>query len=211
MSDVPAFPAPDPATRLQAPGPPENARRRRSRKWFPALLLIVTIAAAAALFSEGTRRATDAAESLVRISGGCRVPITLQRTGTYSVYVEPGPVPMPESAECTNAGHAMTNPHGFPVFGFAVATPDGVERRVEEVKSGRRYDLGRRSGVLTSRFEGRAGETLIVGVVADSTDVAISIGDDVLAQRTPWRVATGAVLAVGLLLSALAVRAAARR
>lgn len=175
------------------------------------VLLVVTFAAVGALFGQGTRSATEAAAAMVRISAGCRVPITLRETGTYSVYVEEGPVPMPANADCTNAGRAMTKPHSFPIFGFALATPDGVERTVREVQPNRRYDLGRYSGQLTSRFEGRAGETLIVGVVADSTEVAIAIGDDVLARRRPWRIAAGVVLAVGLVLTLLAFRVGARR
>ena len=167
--------------------------------------------AVGALFGQGTRSARDAAAGMVRISAGCRVPVTLRQTGTYSVYVEAGPVPMPDDADCTNAGRTMANPHGFPVYGFALATPDGVERAVREVHPNRRYDLGSFSGLLTSRFEGRAGETLIVGVVADSPDVAIAIGDDVLAKRRPWRIASGVVLAVGLLLTALSFRVGARR
>lgn len=210
MSDVPAFPAPDPASRCE-PTALEVPRPRRRRGWFAVIVLVLTLVVVGGLFSEGTRRAEDAARGMVRISAGCRVPITLRHTGTYSVYVEAGPVPMPENAQCTNAGRAMNNPHSFPVFGFALATPDGVEREITEVRSGRRYDLGRNSGVLTARFEGRANETLIVGVVADSPDVAIAIGDDVLGKRTPWRVASGVVLALGLLLTALAIRAGARR
>ena len=209
MSDVPSFPAPDPSTRHDPPINPNP--RRRPRRWFAFVLLVVTFVAVGALFSQGTRSATESAAGMVRISAGCRVPITLRETGTYSVYVEAGPVPMPDDADCTNAGRAMTNPHGFPVFGFALATPDGVERAVREVQPNRRYDLGRYSGLLTSRFEGRAGETLIVGVVADSADVAIAIGDDVLAQRRPWRIASGVVLAVGILLTVLSFRVGARR
>lgn len=217
MSDVPSFPAPDPSTRrepvasLSATPPTPSPRRRLGRRWLALLLLVLTLSAAGALFSEGTRRATDSAEGMVRISAGCRVPITLRHTGTYHVYVEEGPVPMPDDADCSNAGRTMSNPHGFPVFGFALATPDGVERAVREVRPNRRYDLGKRSGLLTSRFEGRAGETLIVGVVADSADVAIAIGDNVLQKRTPWRVASGVVLAIGLFLVALSFRVGARR
>lgn len=210
MSDVPSFPAPDPATRRETPAAPQTRRRSR-RRWFGLLLLVVTFVAVGALFSEGTRRAADAADDMVRISAGCRVPITLRKTGTYSVYVEEGPVPMPDGADCTNAGRSMANPHSFPVYGFAIATPDGVERVAREVQPSRRYDLGSRSGLLTARFEGRAGETLIVGVVADSPDVAIAIGEDVLAKRKPWRIASGVVLAIGLALAALSFRAGARR
>jgi hypothetical protein len=169
------------------------------------------LGAAAALFSEGTRRASDAAEAMVRVSAGCRVPITLRATGDFFVYIEEGPVPMPDSADCTNAGMAMSNPHGLPMVGFAVATPDGVERRVEEVRPNRRYDLGRNEGLLTSRFAGRTGETVIVGLVADSPDVAIAIGEDVFSTRTPWRIAAGVVLALGLLLFGGLVRVAAKR
>lgn len=210
MSDVPSFAAPDPSTRRHPPevSPP---RRRARRHWASVVILVMTFVAVGALFAQGTRSATDAAAGLVRISAGCRVPITLRETGTYSVYVEAGPVPMPGEADCSNAGHAMTNPHGFPAFGFALATPDGVERVAREVRSNRRYDLGPHSGLLTARFEGRAGETLIVGVVADSTDVAIAIGEDVLANRRPWRLASGIVLVVGLFLVGLSLRVGVRR
>lgn len=174
-------------------------------------MLVVTVAAAAALFSEGTRRAGDVAAGMVRISAGCRVPVTLRDTGDFFVYVEEGPVPMPESANCTNAGLSMTNPHGIPMIGFAVATPDGVERPIVEVRPNRRYDLGRNDGLLTSRFAGRAGETVIVGLVADSPDVAIAIGENVFSVRTPWRIAAGIVLAFGLLLTAALIRVGAKR
>jgi hypothetical protein len=213
MSDVPAFPAPDPDTRWQPPASssPVTPTPRRRRRWFAVGLLIVTLSAAAALFSEGTRRASEAAAAMVRVSAGCRVPITLNETGDFFVYIEEGPVPMPDTADCTNAGMAMSNPHGIPMVGFAVATPDGVERRVDEVRPNRRYDLGRNDGLLTSRFAGRSGETVIVGLVADSPDVAIAIGENVFSTRTPWRIAAGVVLAVGLLLFGGLVRAAARR
>jgi hypothetical protein len=148
---------------------------------------------------------------MVRVSAGCRVPVTLRETGDFFVYVEEGPVPMPDSADCSNAGMAMSNPHGLPMIGFAVATPDGVERRVVEVRPNRRYDLGRNEGLLTSRFAGRMGETVIVGLVADSPDVAIAIGEDVFSMRTPWRIAAGVVLALGLLLLGGVVRVAAKR
>ena len=174
-------------------------------------MLVVTFAAAGALFSEGTRRASDAASGMVRISAGCRVPVTLRDTGDFFVYVEEGPVPMPDAANCTNAGLSMTNPHGIPMIGFAVATPDGIERPVIEVRPNRRYDLGRNDGLLTSRFAGRAGETVIVGLVADSPDVAIAIGENVFSLRTPWRIAAGVVLAIGLLLTAGLFRAGAKR
>jgi hypothetical protein len=82
---------------------------------------------------------------------------------------------------------------------------------VVEVEPNRRYDLGRNEGLLTSRFAGRRGETVIVGVVADSPDVAIAIGENVFSVRTPWRVAAGVVLALGLLLSAMTFRVAAKR
>jgi hypothetical protein len=211
MSDVPAFPAPDPATRFEPPASGTRVRSPRRGRWFGLVMLVVTLGVVGVLFSEGTRRASDAADAMVRISAGCRVPVTLRETGTYSVYVEAGPVPMPDNADCTNAGRTMTNPHGFPTFGFALATLDGVERAVSEVNPNRRYDLGRRSGLLTARFEARAGETLIVGVVADSSDIAIAIGEDVFAARTPWRIASGVVLALGVVLSVLVFRAAARR
>lgn len=210
MSDVPAFPAPDPASRWQSPSAQPRTRRRH-RRWFSLVLLIVTVSAVAALFSEGTRRASDAAAAMVRVSAGCRVPVTLRDTGDFFVYVEEGPVPMPDTADCTNAGLSMANPHGIPMVGFAVATPDGVERRVVEVRPNRRYGLGRNDGLLTSRFAGRAGETVIVGLVADSPDVAIAIGEDVFSVRTPWRIAAGVVLAIGLLLTVGLFRAGARR
>ncbi|MFM7409739.1 MAG: hypothetical protein ACKO3L_02940, partial [Actinomycetota bacterium] len=75
----------------------------------------------------------------------------------------------------------------------------------------RRYDLGRNDGLLTSRFAGRSGETVIVGFVADSPDVAIAIGENVFSLRTPWRIAAGVVLAFGLLLTAGLFRAGAKR
>lgn len=174
-------------------------------------MLVVTVAVSAALFSEGTRRATDAAASMVRVSAGCRVPVTLRDTGDFFVYLEEGPVPMPDSADCTNAGLSMANPHGIPMIGFAVATPDGVERTVDEVRPNRRYNLGRNNGLLTSRFAGRSGETVIVGLVADSPDVAIAIGENVFDVRTPWRIAAGVVLAIGLLFAAGLFRVGARR
>ena len=212
MSDVPSFPAPDPSTRLGAP-PPAVAVPPRSRRtrWFALGLLIITVTASAALFTEGTRRAKHAAAGMVRVSAGCRVPVKLRDSGDFWVYIEAGPVPMPDNAECTNAGRTMTNPHGFPMLGFAVATPDGVERSMVEVDPNRRYKLGRHSGLLTSRFAGRAGETVIVGVVADSADAAIAIGENVFDLRTPWRIGAGVVLAIGLLLVALLIRAGARR
>jgi hypothetical protein len=52
---------------------------------------------------------------------------------------------------------------------------------------------------------------VIVGVVADSPDVAIAIGENVFSVRTPWRIAAGIVLALGLLLSAMTFRVAAKR
>ncbi|MFZ9697796.1 MAG: hypothetical protein ACO3C5_09220 [Ilumatobacteraceae bacterium] len=213
MSDVPTFPAPDPKTRWEPPeaSPPVTPTPRRRRRWFAVGLFLVTLSAAAALFSEGTRRAGEAAGAMVRVSAGCRVPVTLNETGDFFVYIEEGPVPMPDSADCTNAGMAMSNPHGIPMVGFAVATPDGVERRVDEVRPNRRYDFGRNDGILTSRFAGRSGETVIVGLVADSPDVAIAIGENVFSTRTPWRIAAGVVLAIGLLLFGGLVRAAARR
>jgi len=211
MSDVPAFPAPDPSTRWEAPADPTTHRARRRGRWFALGLLLVTVVAVGALFSEGTRRASDAAADMVRVSAGCRVPVALRSTGDFWVYVEEGPVPMPDNADCTNAGMMMANPHGLPMLGFAVATPDGVERPVVEVEPNRRYDLGRNEGLLTSRFAGRSGETVIVGVVADSPDVAIAIGENVFSVRTPWRIAAGVVLAIGLVLSALSFRVAARR
>lgn len=207
MSDVPGFPAPDPATRWEpSPTPTTSRRGGRRRRLLSLVLLVAAVLAASALFSEGTRRAKDAAANMVRVSAGCRVPVTLRSTGDFFVYVEEGPVPMPDSADCSNAGLAMSNPHGFPVIGFAVATPDGVERPVTELKESRRYDLGRNRGLLTSRFAGRDGETVIVGFVADSTDVAIAIGEDVFAVRTPWRVASGIVLALGVLLAGVLFR-----
>lgn len=214
MSDVPSFPAPDPTRRHDAPPPSAEfgrVRRRNPLLWFAATLLVATAFAAGGLFAHGTQRAQEVANGLVRISAGCRVPITLQRTGDYHVYVEAGPVPMPDSADCSNAGRTLTNPHGFPVLGFAVATPDGTERSMIEVDPNRRYTLGRHSGLLTSRFAGRAGETLIVGVVADSRNASIAIGDNVFDVRKPWRIASGVVLALGLVLTLLALRAAVRR
>lgn len=211
MSDVPAFPAPDPESRWQPPSHTPSRARPRRRRWFALAVLVVTFAAAGALFSEGTRRAGDVAAGMVRISAGCRVPLTLRETGDFFVYVEEGPVPMPDNANCTNAGLSMTNPHGIPMIGFAVATPDGVERPVIEVSPNRRYDIGRNDGLLTSRFAGRAGETVIVGLVADSPDVAIAIGKNVFSVRTPWRIAAGAVLAIGLLLTAALFRVGAKR
>lgn len=211
MSDVPAFPAPDPESRWQPPSQTPSRVRPRRRRWFALGVLVVTFAAAGALFSEGTRRAGDVAAGMVRISAGCRVPLTLRETGDFFVYVEEGPVPMPDNANCTNAGLSMTNPHGIPMIGFAVATPDGVERPVIEVSPNRRYDIGRNDGLLTSRFAGRSGETVIVGLVADSPDVAIAIGENVFSVRTPWRIASGAVLAIGLLLTVALFRVGAKR
>lgn len=214
MSDVPSFPAPDPSSRRDVPALVAGAARRTRRrplKWVSLAFLVVSFAVAGALFSHGTQRATQAAAGMVRISAGCRVPITLQRTGEYHVYVEAGPVPMPDNADCSNAGRLLENPHGFPVLGFAIATPQGVERSMVEVDPNRRYSFGRHAGLLTSRFPGRAGETLIVGVVADSRNAAIAIGDNVFDVRKPWRVASGVVLALGLLLAMLALRAAVRR
>jgi len=211
MSDVPAFPAPDPESRRQPPSQGPSQTRPWRRRWFAFVMLVVTLAAAGALFTEGTRRAGNAAAGMVRISAGCRVPVTLRDSGDFFVYIEQGPVPMPDSANCTNAGLPMTNPHGIPMIGFAVATPDGVERRVTQVRPNRRYDLGRNDGLLTSRFTGRAGETVIVGLVADSPDVAVAIGENVFSLRLPWRIASGIVLAIGLLLTVALLRAAAKR
>lgn len=214
MSDVPSFPAPDPSQRYDEPAPQFTVQpvvRRNPFRWLAFLLLVITAATAGALFAYGTQRATDAASNMVRVSAGCRVPITLNRTGDYFVYVEAGPVPMPDDADCSNAGRLLENPHGFPVLGFAVATPNGVERSMVEVDPNRRYSLGRHAGLLTSRFAGRAGETVIVGVVADSRDAAIAIGDNVFRVRTPWRVGSGIAAAVGVVLALLALRAATKR
>ena len=211
MSDVPAFPAPDPATRWESPIAAQPRGKRRRSTWCAVGLLLATAVAVGILFGEGTRRASDAARNFVRVSAGCRVPITLRDTGDFWVYVEEGPVPMPDSAQCTNAGMAMTNPHGLPMLGFAVATPDGVERTVVQLTKRRSYDLGQHEGLLSSRFAGRSGETVIVGVVADAPDVAIAIGENVFSIRTPWRIGAGVVLALGVLLSALVLRVGARR
>jgi len=207
MSDVPAFPAPDPASRWESPVSPGAAPRRRHARWLVAVPLLASVGSAGALFAKGNDRATDAARDLVRVSAGCRVPVTLTRTGSYWVYVEAGPVPMPESADCSNGGRLMSNPHGFPVLGFAIATPGGVERSMVEVDPNRKYDFGRHAGLLTSRFDGRAGETLIVGVVADSRDAAISIGENVFDVRKPWRIGAGVILALGVVLCGVVLRA----
>ena len=208
MSDVPSFPAPDPNTRWESPQPPLAGTAKtgkRSALWVGVLLLVVSALSAGALFSHGNSRAREVAAAMVRVSAGCRVPVTLNRTGNYFVYVEAGPVPMPDTADCSNAGRLMSNPHGFPVLGFAVATP-AVERSMVEVDPNRRYDFGRHGGLLTSRFSGRAGETVIVGVVADSRDAAIAIGDNVFDVRKPWRVGAGVVLILGVFLFALLLR-----
>lgn len=206
MSDVPGFPAPDPASRWEPSAPIAPARPRRRARWFLLVLLPISLFAAGMMFAKGNDRASDVARDLVRISAGCRVPVTLQRGGQYWVYVETGPVPMPETADCSNAGRLMSNPHGFPVLGFAIATPNGVERSMVEVDPNRKYTAGRHSGLLTSRFEATAGETVIVGVVADSRDAAIAIGDNVFDVRKPWRIGAGVILVLGLLLSGVVVR-----
>ena len=209
MSDVPSFPAPDPNTRWEnPPSTPVGSDEKGERfaRWVGVLLLVVSALSAGALFSHGNSRARETAAAMVRVSAGCRVPVTLNRTGNYFVYVEAGPVPMPNTADCSNAGRLMSNPHGFPVLGFAVATPAGVERSMVEVDPNRRYDFGRHGGLLTSRFSGRAGETVIVGVVADSRDAAIAIGDNVFDVRKPWRVGAGVVLILGVFLFALLLR-----
>ena len=206
MSDVPSFPAPDPSSRWENTEFVAPQSKPRRGRWFIVVVLLASFVAAGALFAKGNSRAVDVARGLVRVSAGCRVPVTLQRGGDYWVYVEAGPVPMPDSADCSNAGRLMSNPHGFPVLGFAIATPDGVERSMVEVDPNRKYAFGRHSGLLTSRFTGAAGETVIVGVVADSRDAAIAIGDNVFDVRRPWRIGAGLILLLGLLLSAVLVR-----
>ena len=194
----------------------QKQRRSRTGRWFAFALLVVSVLAAGVLFSEGTRQAQDAAARMVRVSAGCRVPVTLRDTGDFFVYVEEGPVPMPNDADCTNAGRPMFNPHvlsphGSTMLGFAVATPQGIERPVSQVNPNRQYDLGPHSGLLTSRFAGREGETVIVGVVTNSPDVAIAIGENVFDVRSPWRISAGVVLALGLVLAGATFRVAARR
>jgi hypothetical protein len=186
--------------------PPGGATRRRSRRhgWIAGALLAVGLIGGTALFVEGGQRMEVAAQRMVRVSAGCRVLVTLQRTDSFHVYLEDRAANMPASADCTLRTRleaippaSGVNPHGSAVIGYSVVARNNVERSMFEIRNGRTYEAGRYRGELASRFEGVSGETLEVTVVADQAEAAIAIGEDVFAVRRPWRIGSGITVAAG--------------
>jgi hypothetical protein len=154
-----------------------------------------------------------AASRMVRVSAGCRVWVTLQRSGTFHVYLEDRTVEMPAIADCTLRTRLESlppasgiNPHGSAVIGFSIVTPDSVERTMFEIGEERPYSVGMYRGELASRFEGDEGEALQVTVIAEKSEAAIAIGEDVFAVRRPWRIAAGATMGCAMILSLLMMR-----
>ena len=191
-----------------------SERGRRNWRLPIALgLFAVGIIGGVALFVEGNQQMERAAARMVRVSAGCRVWVTLQRTGSFHVYLEERSVEMPENADCTLRTRLESippatgiNPHGSAVIGYSVVTSDDIERTMFEIGEERPYRAGPYRGELASRFEGERGETLEVTVIADQVEAAIAIGEDMFAVRRPWRIAAGATMGGGMVLSLLVMR-----
>lgn len=187
--------------------------RHNVRRWIALGLFVVGLVGGVALFVEGNRRMEAAAARMVRVSAGCRVWITLQRSGSFHVYLEDRSVAMPGSADCSLRTRLESippasgiNPHGSAVIGYSVVTPDDTERTMFEIGGERPYRVGPFRGELASRFEGESGETLQVTVIADQSEAAIAIGEDVFAVRRPWRIAAGATMGGGMVLALVVMR-----
>lgn len=192
---------------------PVVKRGGRSRAWLAFGIFVVGLVGGVALFAEGNERMESAAARMVRVSAGCRVWVTLQRTGTFHVYIEDRAVEMPAIADCSLRTRLEAippasgiNPHGSAVIGYSVVTPNDVERTMFEIGKERPYRAGPYRGHLGSRFEGESGEALEVSVVADQSEAAIAIGEDVFAIRRPWRIAAGATMGGGMVLALVLMR-----
>lgn len=207
-----SFPPPQGAP-VSFDAPPVRRAPRSRRPWLAFGLLLVGLVGSVALFVEGNQRMEAAAARMVRVSAGCRAWVTLQRSGSFHVYLEDRSADMPESADCTLRTRLESippasgvNPHGSTVIGYSVVAADRTERTMFEIRKERPYRAGAYRGELASRFEGERGETLEVTVLADQIESAIAIGEDVFAVRRPWRIAAGATMGGGMVLALLVMR-----